>query len=292
MATQKQIDANRINALKSTGPRTATGKSKSRLNALRDGLTGQIVTLSPQDRPVFEQLKAEVLAGFNPQTIIERKLAHAIAWDTWRLDHLRAIEMNLYVMGHEEYANEQIASTDLTDPEALTEPDDLDTAFADVRTFQTEAPRLELMSLYEQRMTRNLHRNIGLLRDLQAERKRNYEHDKAEEVLIARIHEINDMPIQASTLPSKNGFIFSDREIAVAAVRQRHAAAAEWTLKNGPLNQVYRGMQMGLGEGFLEKVADKRSITLEEREAIYSIPPEVRATDRVDHPEAYGLRTP
>src|ERR1700761_6809000 len=39
MASQKQIEANRRNALRSTGPRTATGKSISSRNAFRHGLS-------------------------------------------------------------------------------------------------------------------------------------------------------------------------------------------------------------------------------------------------------------
>src|SRR5258707_261267 len=38
MSTLKQIEANRLNAQHSTGPRTTEGKSASRLNALKHGL--------------------------------------------------------------------------------------------------------------------------------------------------------------------------------------------------------------------------------------------------------------
>jgi hypothetical protein len=283
MASQKQVDANRKNAQSSTGPRTIEGKSKSRLNALRDGLTGQMLTLSAEDLPIFEKLKSEMIADFNPKTITETKLAHAIAWDTWRLDHLRAIEMNMYSAGQAEAEN---TSEDHDNANA-----NLDYAFADVRTFRAEASRLELMSLYEQRMTRNIHRNIGLLRDMQSERKRNYEHDKQEEVMIARICEINDMPIKASTAPSPNGFLFANEEIARAAVRHRYVETAKWTMKNGRPNLLYGGMQSGIGsDPLLEKLVDRRPVSAEEREQILSVPPETVAIHRVNHPEEYGLR--
>jgi hypothetical protein len=280
MATQRQIAANQRNAKRSTGPNTTNGKSKSRCNAIRDGLTGQIITLSEEDRPFFEQLQNEMLAAFNPQNALERKLAGTIAWDTWRLDHLRAVENNVYTFGRDEPEDE--------DNPGVSEL--IDIAIADTRTYRAEAPRLELMSLYETRMTRNLHRNIALLRELQAERKRDYEREKKEEIQVARLCEFNDMPIKASTLPSKNGFLFSNEEIAAAAVHDRYVSAAAYFLKSGKPHHLYGGLISGDGDTILEKILDKRPLSNTERHEIESVPPEIRAIHRLNHPEEYGIR--
>ena len=45
MVTERQILANRLNALRSTGPRTAEGKAVTRANALKHGLAAR--TLLP-----------------------------------------------------------------------------------------------------------------------------------------------------------------------------------------------------------------------------------------------------
>lgn len=53
MATRAQIEANRRNALKSTGPRTAEGKAASSRNAVTHGMT-----LAAQDEAVLEYYRA------------------------------------------------------------------------------------------------------------------------------------------------------------------------------------------------------------------------------------------
>lgn len=230
MTSQKQIEANQANAKNSTGPRTESGKAKTRLNAVRDNITGQIITLAPEDRAIFEKLKAEHVADLAPATVSETKLAHAIAWDTWRLDRLRATEMNIYALGSEieEYSD---GSDDPAESDPADEIDpNLQSALAGVQTYRTEAKRFELMSLYEQRMTRNLHRNRFALTELQGKRRSKYERDRREEVLLARMEDLKDLPYKAPTAPSPNGSVFSSEEITTAAARQRNIEAANYLL--------------------------------------------------------------
>lgn len=56
MATEKQIAANRANAKRSTGPRTAAGKERSSRNAYQHGLS----VLEPLDASSFAMLNAIV----------------------------------------------------------------------------------------------------------------------------------------------------------------------------------------------------------------------------------------
>jgi hypothetical protein len=49
MATAAQVNANQVNAQKSTGPTTEAGKAKSSANAVKTGLTGRIIMMSGED---------------------------------------------------------------------------------------------------------------------------------------------------------------------------------------------------------------------------------------------------
>src|SRR6185437_12588141 len=106
MTTEKQVAASRANAKKSTGPRTPEGRAKVRTNAIRHGLTGQILTLSESERPLFDELLNGLLNDFKPHNTIERQLVTGLAWDTWRLNRLRAIESNTFVMASDEPIDE------------------------------------------------------------------------------------------------------------------------------------------------------------------------------------------
>jgi hypothetical protein len=230
MATLKQIAANRENAKNSTGPNTLAGKSKSRLNAKRDGFTGQVVTLSVEDRPVFEHLKAELIADLDPRTVIELRLAHSIAWDTWRLDHLRAVEANLYALG-----------ADTPDSDLDCEHPQLHTALSHALTYANNADRFGNLSLYEQRLNRSIHKNLATLHALQAERKLIFNREMKEEVEIARANDFSGLPYQAPATPTRNGFVFANSEILAAAHRASTLEVARHTLKSAPNKVQFAG---------------------------------------------------
>lgn len=72
MTSYRQIEANRRNALKSTGPRTETGKQVSRCNAVRHGLTAETVLSALEDTEDYKAFEATITADYDAQSAVER----------------------------------------------------------------------------------------------------------------------------------------------------------------------------------------------------------------------------
>jgi hypothetical protein len=53
---QQRAEANRINAQRSSGPRTELGKSRSKMNALKHGLSAKKIVIGDEDPKEFETL--------------------------------------------------------------------------------------------------------------------------------------------------------------------------------------------------------------------------------------------
>ena len=207
--SEAKIAANQRNAQLSTGPRTEAGKNIVRHNAKRDGITGQITTLSASDRPFFENLRTEFIRDLAPKTTMELKLASSIAWDTWRLDLLRVTEMSLYTIGAEHPAN----AVDCDDPEIRA-------AMVNARTFCQQSAKLALLSLYEQRLNRSLHKNLATLRVLQADRKAEEENVRKDEITLARANRVTGKPYKVAAAAANGGYVFTNEEIITAANRE------------------------------------------------------------------------
>ena len=88
MTSQKQIEANRRNAFNSTGPKTESGKKRSRCNAVRHGLTAETVIGTLEDPEDYKAFELAVTSDFDAQTAVERELVLRLASLLWRCDGL------------------------------------------------------------------------------------------------------------------------------------------------------------------------------------------------------------
>jgi hypothetical protein len=227
MTSEKQLEANRRNAMRSTGPKTDEGKARSSRNNLRHGLTGQITVLPSEDREAHDAFVNQLLEGLNPETPMEEQLANSIAEDSWRLNRVRAIETNIFALGRDQEHN----------PVRI--------ALADAQTFLDQAGKFQLLTVYEQRINRNMQRNLQQLRDLQAERRQQREAALEEAKLLAQLSLINGLPYQpeqdeqahTTTHPAANGFVFSTAEINRAIDRDNRLKQARELASTAPKPQ-------------------------------------------------------
>ncbi|TKJ33686.1 MAG: hypothetical protein CEE38_20080 [Planctomycetes bacterium B3_Pla] len=85
MSTDVQIHANRQNAQKSTGPRTAEGKAAVAQNSLKHGLFSAADVVFDESREDYDLLKEKMLAEMRPAGYMELMLAERIVSLSWRL---------------------------------------------------------------------------------------------------------------------------------------------------------------------------------------------------------------
>src|SRR5215510_9127427 len=96
MTSYRQIEANRRNALKSTGPKSEEGKQASRCNALRHGLTAETVIGSLEDAEDYKVFEAAITADYDAVSAVERELVLRLASILWRLRRATTMETGLF----------------------------------------------------------------------------------------------------------------------------------------------------------------------------------------------------
>src|SRR6202453_2005318 len=96
MTSFKQIEANRRNARKSTGPITEKGKRRSRCNAVRHGLTAETVIGALEDAEDYKAFEAAIIADYDVQSAVERELVLRLASLLWRLRRATTMETGLF----------------------------------------------------------------------------------------------------------------------------------------------------------------------------------------------------
>ncbi len=179
------------------------------LNATRDAVTGQVIALPATDLTFFTHFKQNIIAGLNPAPGLETVIADAIAWDTWRLNNLRAIEMNLYALGT------QNCTLDIK-----SDNPQVDTAIANADTFRRENSHFNRLSLQEKRLNSNIKLNLATLQSLQADRKQQFEQDLRDEMYMAQANDFRELAYKAPTVPGRNGSVFSTSQVKAAVNRK------------------------------------------------------------------------
>ena len=96
MATIKQIAANRINAQKSTGPRSAEAKAVSSMNSFKSGIDARSEIIRGEDSAALQTLTAEYLRRFHPVTPEQRRYLDTLIRDDWQLRRLAKVDAQIW----------------------------------------------------------------------------------------------------------------------------------------------------------------------------------------------------
>ena len=178
---------NRTNSQHSTGPRTLAGKRRSAMNALTHGLTGRAALLPSEDPAAFERHSREFLDEYKPEGATEKQLVQELIDTSWRLNRVPALEAELLSR----------ASNPPT-PEAAIEFDIVDAHLA-----------IDRLALYSHRLSRQFHKTLEQLRDIQAERRTKQERDLKRAAALLEMHKVKGIPCD----PAVDGFVFSNDEV-------------------------------------------------------------------------------
>jgi hypothetical protein len=90
--SERKRNANRANALKSTGPRTIAGKAKSRFNALTHGMRAEMLVLPTEDPAAFEAERQGWIEDWKPKSQTRMALVELAVAQSWRLKRCMRVE--------------------------------------------------------------------------------------------------------------------------------------------------------------------------------------------------------
>jgi hypothetical protein len=165
MATEAQVHANRTNAQKSTGPRTAEGKAAVAQNAVKHGLSGRADVIKGEDQAQFDLLREQVFAELVPAGAVETILVERVVSLSWRLKRVERMQNEVFDVL---LADEATPLAKLARSLAGDRPeDDGDLALgrAVLKDFGTSRV-LDRLLMYERRIEHSLHRTLDDLKKL------------------------------------------------------------------------------------------------------------------------------
>jgi hypothetical protein len=207
LTTEKQIQANRANAQKSTGPTSEIGKKRSALNGTRHGLTGQVVVLPEEDFAAFNAFMTALVATFDAVGAMEQQLAQSFANYQWRINRAAAIEENMFALGN---------MIDAAGNLQLDEPQ-VHNAMCNAKMYRSDSAGFGRIAMYSQRLVNQAEKVLKQLKSLQAERRHREQREMNEAVTIYKAHRLAGEPFD----PKSIGFVLTISQIELHMRRER-----------------------------------------------------------------------
>jgi hypothetical protein len=215
--TALRAEINRANSQHSTGPKSVEGKRKSSVNALRHGLTGQIVVMPTEDLQAYQRHLESFTEEYRPQGATEAHLVQALADTSWRLNRVAALETNLLSLGVASGSGPSISA-----------PQQIQDALAIAAALESQSKALSNLSMHSQRLSRQFERTAAQLRELQQTR-RGHEKWELDNLLdILEMYESKGEPFD----PSAVGFVFSESQINEQIRARRRALLVKESYKH------------------------------------------------------------
>ncbi len=211
MATIAQLAANIMNASKSTGPNTTNGTARSKLNAVKHGLSAQTVLLPNEDALAYKGLCQKYRAHYRPADFAEETVVQQIADTAWRLGRCFALSENVYSTGHLTGDGNMLMGDPLLHA-AVTAP----------RVLRNNIPSLEAVSRATSRLDRTLKSAMEHLAAIQKDRRAREQHD----LEIAAATRKHFKTLNKPFIPLELGFVMTVQAIDTYIDRQRSIKAA------------------------------------------------------------------
>jgi hypothetical protein len=183
----RRIAVNRANSQHSTGPRTPDGKQRASMNALSHGLTAANPLLPTEDGAAYDRHHQDFVNEYQPATPTETQLTRDLADTSWRMNRIPALEAQVLTLAIESIARD-----------------------------------LNALGTYGAKLSRQFHKTLDQLRQIQAERRQQELRDMRQAAAIFQVHKDKAIPYR----PSDDGFVFSNDQIQSFIDRQmRHGQA-------------------------------------------------------------------
>jgi hypothetical protein len=203
---QSNSDRNRANAQHSTGPRSLTGKQHSSLNAISHGLTSQSPVLPSEDAAAFRRHADAFFDEYKPQSPTEWQLVQDLADTSWRINRIPTLERDLLLLSAPPAGSINVDIPDLASCLAVTE------------ALRRQERGLANLSMHGHRLSRQFHKTLDQLREIQAARRVTEERDLKQAAAILELHKHKGIPYD----PAVDGFVFSNAQVEVCSQRLIH----------------------------------------------------------------------